>query len=139
MKSGASRTFWNVGAGRLIAALALLAYAAHALIPQGWMPVADRAGGFTLVICTAHGAQTVSENALAGDERPAVPAKGGQQDSHQPCPFAASGSIALLGWSVPPLPVPFAAPAQLALSRVALPYGTGRIAPYSSRAPPVFA
>ena len=65
--------------------IALTAIMLQAVLPAGWMPIADGAGGSRLVICTGHGP-------LADKNRTHDQAPSGHENSV--CPFAALGHLA---------------------------------------------
>lgn len=62
--------------------LALVAILLRAALPDGWMPVADAAGGTSIVICTGHGPLAAPIHS-----RKQAPLPGRSSDV---CPFAAA-------------------------------------------------
>jgi hypothetical protein len=77
-----------------LAALAFVAFFAHALIPAGFMPGSVH-GQAQLVVCDGH---------MAGSGHPGHPAKSGS-NAESPCPFAMSAGAAPLAAHVALPPV----------------------------------
>lgn len=81
--------------GRLIRILALLSFAAHALLPAGFMvSVSPDTGAATITICTGAGMRTLVPD---GDRQPATP-------KTKICEFATAAAASLMGEWQPSLP-----------------------------------
>lgn len=118
----------------LILPLLALLLATRALVPSGWMPVAD-AGGVHITLCTGQG----MVDAVLGPDGKLKKGDAGGHAHHDPCPYGTLGHAL----DTPPLPELAAAPAPQPEIRAALPVEqivAGLHAPRPpTRGPPVFA
>jgi hypothetical protein len=62
---------------------------ARGLAPEGWMPVANAAGGIEIALCNGHGPDDVMVLTLDGKLHHKAPANG--QGDDRPCAFAGVG------------------------------------------------
>jgi hypothetical protein len=116
--------------------LALAAMLLRALVPDGWMPVANAANGVTIAICTANGPTKL---VVGGKDRPAKQDPAQDPRHVDMCPFSAAPHAATVAPGVPAIgsatAVPYTAPA----SQPRLAQQASRYWVQSPRAPPVFA
>jgi hypothetical protein len=96
----------------LILPLLALLLAMRALVPSGWMPVAD-AGGVHITLCTGQG----MVDAVLGPDGKLKKSGAGDQAHHDPCPYGTLGHAA----DLPALPQLAAAPVPQPEIRAALP------------------
>lgn len=96
----------------LLLPLLVLLLATRALVPSGWMPVAD-AGGVHIMLCTGQG----MVGATLGPDGKLKKGDTGDQAHHDPCPYGTLGHAA----DTPTLPEIAAAPAPQPETRVILP------------------
>ena len=100
---------------------------ARGLTPEGWMPVANAAGGIDFTLCTGMGPVEAKMPMAHGKMHHKMPAKG--QPGAHPCAFAGLG----LADAIPPLPA-IVAPLRPAIvvasiARVVAAPGRGLAAP----------
>jgi len=118
----------------LLLPLIALLLATRALVPTGWMPVADE-GGVHITLCTGQG----MVDAVLGPDGKLQKGDTGGQTHHDPCPYGTLGHAA----DTPSLPQLAAAPAPQPEIRAALPVAqivASLHAPRPpTRGPPLFA
>jgi hypothetical protein len=99
---------------------------ARGLTPDGWMPVASAAGGFTIAPCDGHGPSSVMAMPM-GKPHHKMPPKG--QTGDHPCVFSGIG----IADATPPLPTIVAPVRRVidapAIQRVITAPGRGLAAP----------
>jgi hypothetical protein len=118
----------------LILPLLALLLATRALVPSGWMPVAD-AGGLHITVCTGQG----MVEAVLGADGKLHKGEPGDRAHHDPCPYGTLGHAA----DLPALPQVAAAPLPQPEIRTAPPAARIVAALHAprppTRGPPAFA
>lgn len=96
--------------------LIVAALLARGLTPEGWMPVANAAGGIEIALCNGNGPDDTMVLTPDGKLHHKVPASG--HDNDRPCTFAGVGMA-----DAPPILPAIVAPRARASAPPALAYG----------------